>query len=114
MYLFIPKVSMKVDFDILDQVFRDLYIGNVIYADFHRKNNYQYVFIEIITYFESETALQFEKRIENGEKVKISFNDTNEFWDIKQYIPREKRGNKISVDDEYPDIVMSVFRSVFA
>lgn len=107
MKLFIPRVRLDVSFQVLDKVFQELNIGNVVYADFHYRKGYQYVFVEIATFMEIDSNY-FE-----GRKASIVFKDENNKkikWEIKPYLPMEDRYKE---EDKYPETVMSVYNHVF-
>jgi hypothetical protein len=118
--VFIPRVGLNVNFDIMSMVFRHLNIGTVISADFHRKKLHQYVFVAFQIYEESSYALYFQDILEKEGKRTIHFAETTEVWEVKRHIPFHIRNKpkeltkeidiRYKVKEEpYPEIVMSVF-----
>jgi hypothetical protein len=114
MQLFIPRVGVNVDFDIMYDVFRDLKIGIVTHADFHHKKTYQYVFVNIIPFLESSLAILFEERMQMEGKLTIQFplQSQKMAWEIKSHISLEER-KRLKEEEQYPDIVLSVYNHVF-
>jgi hypothetical protein len=70
-------------------------IGNVLYIDLHRRlneMNYYYSFAFMtIELFDSEMARNILQKLNQYGRAHIPYDDRN-YWEIKYFIPKEKRG----------------------
>ena len=92
MMIFIPRVNMNVNKKVLNDVFESMSIGKVISADFYKKCNYQYVFLKLD--MKSSNAVRvIQSLFEKNGKIRIIME--NYKWELKPYIPPEKRTKSI-------------------
>jgi len=92
MMIFIPRVNMDVNKKVLNDVFESMSIGKVISADFYKKRNYQYVFLKLD--MKSSNAVRvIQSLFEKNGKTRIIME--NYKWELKPYIPPEKRTKSI-------------------
>ena len=92
MMIFIPRVNMDVNKKVLNDVFESMSIGKVISADFYKKSNYQYVFLKLD--MKSSNAVRvIQSLFEKNGKTRIIME--NYKWELKPYIPPEKRTKSI-------------------
>lgn len=97
MNIYIPRVLDNISKNTIITTFKRLNIGDVRYIDFHRRinengNPYKFVFIELVL-FSTIDAVQFEKKIITSCVTKINYDisNTNKYWEVKNYIPYNKR-----------------------
>ena len=93
--IFIPRILDNVSESDIDQVFYEMNIGVVTYIDLHTRVNemnrrYSFAFISI-ELFESEMAQNILYKLNQHGRAHIPYDDRN-YWEIKYYIPKEKRG----------------------
>jgi hypothetical protein len=83
---------MDVNKKVLNDVFESMSIGKVISADFYKKSNYQYVFLKLD--MKSSNAVRvIQSLFEKNGKTRIIME--NYKWELKPYIPPEKRTKSI-------------------
>jgi len=110
--IYIPRMLGSVSKSTVHEAFKNMGIGYVteldmIYKINENKNPYYFAFLKIDPYNTPQSnALQYELN-KNKESHLVYDEEAGQYWEIKQYIPREQRNkenvpnkNPIKVDDE--------------
>jgi hypothetical protein len=93
--VFIPRILYNISEMDINQAFYEMNIGVVTYIDLHTRvneMNYRYSFAFMtIQLFESEMARNILHKLNQYGRAHIPYDDRN-YWEIKYFIPKEKRG----------------------
>lgn len=93
--IFIPRILENITESDINQVFYEMNIGIVTYIDLHSRvneMNYRYAFAFItVQLFESQMAQTILYKLNQYGRAHIPYDDRN-YWEIKYFIPKEKRG----------------------
>jgi len=94
-HIFIPRILCNISESDINQAFYDMNIGVVTYIDLHSRvneMNYRYAFAFIsIELFDTDMAQHILHKLNQHGRAHIPYDDRN-YWEIKYYIPKEKRG----------------------
>jgi hypothetical protein len=94
-HIFIPRILCNISESDINQAFYDMNIGVVTYIDLHSRvneMNYRYAFAFIsIELFDTAMAQHILHKLNQHGRAHIPYDDRN-YWEIKYYIPKEKRG----------------------
>jgi hypothetical protein len=94
-HIFIPRILCNISESDINQAFYDMNIGVVTYIDLHSRlneMNYRYAFAFIsIELFDTDMAKHILQKLNQHGRAHIPYDDRN-YWEIKYYIPKEKRG----------------------
>jgi len=94
--IYIPRILGTVREDDVKESFHYLNVGNVIYIDMYKKineNGYSYYFAFItLELYDSPLANLLKDRIYTRQIMHLVYDEeNNQYWEIKQHVPREKR-----------------------
>jgi len=97
--IYIPRILGNLNITFIKNVFKTQEIGNIIYSDLFRKyneNNYPYYFgFLTVELFSSSQANGFMNKLFNMNSMRLIYDEeANHYWEVKKYIPREKRSIK--------------------
>ena len=104
--IYIPRMLGSVNKSTVHEAFKNMGIGYVteldmIYKINENKNPYYFAFLKIDPYNTPQSnALQYELN-KNKESHLVYDEEAGQYWEIKQYIPREQR-NKENVSNKKP------------
>lgn len=94
-HIFIPRILCNISESDINQAFYEMNIGVVTYIDLHSRvneMNYRYAFAFIsIELFDTDMAQHILQKLNQCGRAHIPYDDRN-YWEIKYYIPKEKRG----------------------
>jgi len=94
-HIFIPRILCNISESDINQAFYEMNIGIVTYIDLHSRvneMNYRYAFAFIsIELFDTEMAQHILHKLNQYGRAHIPYDDRN-YWEIKYYIPKDKRG----------------------
>ncbi len=92
--VFIPRIVGGVTANFLKQSFKLLDVGNITHLDMRSRlnsNNYSYSFAFLtVELFETDFANKLLRKLKQTGHAQLVYDDYN-YWEIKDYIPREKR-----------------------
>lgn len=93
--IFIPRILDNISESDINQAFYEMNIGIVTYIDLHTRVNemnhrYSFAFISI-ELFDSDMAQNILYKLNQHGRAHIPYDDRN-YWEIKYFIPKEKRG----------------------
>ena len=101
--VFIPRILCNISESHINQAFYEMNIGVVTYIDLHNRvneMNYRYSFAFMtIQLFESEMARNILHKLNQYGRAHIPYDDRN-YWEIKYFIPREKRGYVVDASQQ--------------
>jgi hypothetical protein len=105
--VFIPRILCNISESDINQAFYEMNIGVVTYIDLHTRvneMNYRYSFAFMtIQLFESDMALNILHKLNQYGRAHIPYDDRN-YWEIKYFIPREKRGCLVDASSQQQPI----------
>jgi len=94
-HIFIPRILCNISESDINQAFYEMNIGIVTYIDLHSRvneMNYRYAFAFIsIELFDTDMAQHILHKLNQYGRAHIPYDDRN-YWEIKYYIPKDKRG----------------------
>lgn len=97
-HIFIPRILSNITKEFIVNTFRNMGVGNITYIDMHSRINemgYRYSFAFItIELFDSDIANYMMQKLNNYGNAQIPYEERN-YWEIKLYIPKENRVNKV-------------------
>ena len=98
--IYIPRILGTVHENDVKESFHYLNVGNVIYIDMYKKineNGYAYYFAFItLELYDSDLAKLLKDRIYTMQIMHLVYDEeNNQYWEIKQHVPREKRSINI-------------------
>lgn len=100
--VFIPRIVGGITANFLKQSFKLLNVGNITHLDMRSRlnsNNFAYSFAFLtVELFETDFANKLLQKLKKTGHAQIVYDDYN-YWEIKDYIPREKR-----VETYIPDV----------
>ena len=92
--VFIPRIVGGISANFLKQSFKLLDVGNITQLDMRSRlnsNNYSYSFAFLtVELFETDFAKKLLQKLKQTGHAQLVYDDYN-YWEIKDYIPREKR-----------------------
>ena len=94
--IYIPRILGTINQHYIRKSFHNLHVGKVIFIDMYRKineNGYPYSFAFItLELYDSKLANLLKERISTRKIMHLIYNEeNNQYWEIKQHIPREHR-----------------------
>jgi len=102
--VFIPRIVGGISANFLKQTFKNLNVGNITHLDMRSRlnsNNYSYSFAFLtVELFETDFASKLLQKLKQTGHAQLVYDDYN-YWEIKDYIPRDKR--PILSCEESPD-----------
>ena len=111
--IYIPRILGDVSTNIVKKAFKTLQIGEVIDIDMHRKKNengyfYFFAFIKL-QLWQTEQAEQMCSLLDERDIMHLVYDEEAcQYWEIKKYVPRNKRPLK----DQIKDTCLSVINNV--
>jgi hypothetical protein len=97
-HIFIPRILSNISKEFVVNTFYNMKIGNITYIDMHSRVNemgYRYSFAFItIQLFDSDMANHMVQKLNSYGNAQIPYADRN-YWEIKYFIPKENRVNKV-------------------
>lgn len=97
-HIFIPRILSNISKEFVVNTFHNMGVGNITYIDMHSRVNemgYRYSFAFItVDLFDSDIAKYMMQKLNNYGNAQIPYADRN-YWEIKFYIPKENRVNKV-------------------
>ena len=96
--IYIPRMLGNVSQTLVKNSFHNLKIGRVFYIDMYKKineNGYPYYFAFIkLSLYDSNFANLVKNRVKTKKIMHLVYDkENNQYWELKQHIPREKREN---------------------
>tara|TARA_B100000424_G_scaffold185760_1_gene144105 strand:- start:21504 stop:21920 length:417 start_codon:yes stop_codon:yes gene_type:complete len=100
--IYIPRILGSICENYVKNSFHNLKIGKVIFIDMYRKineNGYAYYFAFItLELYDSKLANLLKERIITRQIMHVVYDEeNNQYWEIKQHVPREHRSMQKNV-----------------